>query len=64
MLYFSALTRHDFAHNCDRRRTDPHVHLRSGRWYRAQLKRHFHEVGLGFWLRRGAPFTLWELESR
>ena len=63
VLYFSALTRHDFAHNCDRRRTDPDVHLRSGRWYRQRLTRKFREAGLGFWLRRGAPFTLWELES-
>ena len=63
VLYFSALTRLDFAHNCDRRRTDPDVHLRSGRWYRQRLTRKFREAGLGFWLRRGAPFTLWELES-
>jgi 2-polyprenyl-3-methyl-5-hydroxy-6-metoxy-1,4-benzoquinol methylase len=62
-LYFSALTRGDFARNCDRRRTDPDVHLRSSRWYRTRLVRHFREAGLGFWLRRGAPLTLWELES-
>ncbi len=63
-LYFSALTRGDFARNADRERTDADVHLRSARWYRARLKRHFREAGLGFWLRRGAPLTLWELESR
>jgi SAM-dependent methyltransferase len=62
-LYFSALTRHDFRHNCDLRRTDPHVHLRSAHWYRAQLTPRFREAGLGLWLRRGAPLTLWELES-
>jgi SAM-dependent methyltransferase len=62
-LYFSALTRGDLARNCDRERTDADVHLRSGRWYRARLRRHFRAAGLGFWLRRGAPLTLWELEA-
>jgi 2-polyprenyl-3-methyl-5-hydroxy-6-metoxy-1,4-benzoquinol methylase len=64
MLYFSALTRGDFERNCDRARTDPEVHLRSARWYRTRLARHFREAGLGLWLRRGAPLTLWELESQ
>lgn len=63
-LYFSALTRADLARNCDRARTDADVHLRSARWYRTRLGRRFREAGLGFWLRRGAPLTLWELESR
>jgi 2-polyprenyl-3-methyl-5-hydroxy-6-metoxy-1,4-benzoquinol methylase len=63
VLYFSALTRLDYRHNCDRSRTDAAVHLRSARWYRARLARQFQELGLGFWLRRGAPLTLWELES-
>jgi SAM-dependent methyltransferase len=62
-LYFSALTSGDLARNADRRRTDADVHLRSARWYRSRLARHFREAGLGFWLRRGAPLTLWELES-
>jgi SAM-dependent methyltransferase len=64
VLYFSALTRADYEKNCDRTRTDVEVHLRSGRWYRAQLTRRFREAGLGFWLRRGAPLTLWELEAK
>ena len=63
-LYFSALTRGDFARNADRERTDADVHLRSVRWYRRRLERHFREAGLGLWLRRGAALTLWELESR
>jgi SAM-dependent methyltransferase len=62
-LYFSALTRYDLRHNADPARTDAHVHLRSAEWYRRQLRRHFREAGLGFWLRRGAPLTLWELET-
>ncbi len=63
VLYFSALTRRDWQMNCDRSRTDSEVHLRAAQWYRTRLRRHFREVGAGFWLRRGAPLTVWELES-
>ena len=62
-LYFSALTRRDWEWNCDPTRTDSNVHLRAGNWYRLRLQRNFREVGAGFWLRRGSPLTLWELES-
>jgi SAM-dependent methyltransferase len=64
VLYFTALTRHDYEHNCDQARTDAGVYLRSAHWYRARLRRQFSEAGLGFWLRRRAPITLWELESK
>jgi SAM-dependent methyltransferase len=64
VLYFTALTRYDYEQNCDTERTDADVHLRSAHWYRTRLRRQFREAGLGFWLRRGAPLTLWELESR
>jgi SAM-dependent methyltransferase len=63
VLFFTALTRVDWEHNCDRSRTDPDVHLRSAQWYRSRLKTSFREAGAGFWLRRGAPFTAWDLES-
>ena len=63
VLYFSALTRYDLKYNADPERTDSNVHLRSAHWYRTRLQRQFREAGLGFWLRRGAPLTLWELES-
>jgi len=63
VLYFGALTSTDWRRNCDRRRTDSEVHMREGSWYRARLRRQFHEVGAGFWLRRGAPLTVWELET-
>ncbi len=63
VLYFTALTRADWEHNCDRSRTDSNVHLRSAQWYRSHLGRGFREVGAGFWIRRGAPLTTWELES-
>jgi 2-polyprenyl-3-methyl-5-hydroxy-6-metoxy-1,4-benzoquinol methylase len=63
VLYFSALTRMDWEWNCDPERTDSDVHLRSARWYRARLRRNFREAGAGFWLRRGALVTAWELET-
>ena len=63
ILYFSALTKLDWEFNCDTGRTDSDVHLRSGLWYRKHLRRNFSEAGAGFWLRKGAPVTLWELES-
>jgi SAM-dependent methyltransferase len=63
VLYFSALTRYDLKHNADLARTDANVHLRSAHWYRSRLRRQFSEAGLGFWVRRGAPLTLWELET-
>lgn len=62
-LYFSALTREDWRMNCDRTRTDRDVRLRDGEWYRSRLRRAFRAVGAGFWLRRGAPVVLWELET-
>jgi SAM-dependent methyltransferase len=63
LLYFGVLTATDWRHNCDRRRTDAAVHLREGSWYRTRLQRNFREIGAGFWLRRGAPLTVWELET-
>lgn len=63
ILYFSALTKLDWEANCDTQRTDSNVHLRTGDWYRKRLRQHFSEAGAGFWLRKGAPLTLWELES-
>lgn len=63
VLYVTALTRHDWLENCDQRRTDPDVHLRSGDWYRSRLLKAFRPVGAGFWIRRGAPLVTWEMES-
>ncbi len=62
VLYFSALTQADWRDNCDRRRTDPNVHKRPAEWYRVRLRRSFREIGAGFWIRRGAPLIVWELE--
>jgi len=63
ILYFTALTSEDWAGNCDQRRTDSNVHLRMAAWYRTRLRRKFREIGAGFWIRRGAPFVVWSLES-
>jgi len=62
-LYFTVLTRQDWLHNCDRKRTDADVHLRSAAWYRARLRRDFREIGAAFWIARHAPLTIWELET-
>lgn len=63
LLYFSALTLSDWRVNCDRRRTDSNVRLRTGEWYRRRLARAFRPIGAGFWVRRGAPLVVWELET-
>jgi SAM-dependent methyltransferase len=63
ILYFTALTRADWEHNCDRSRTDSNVQLRNAQWYRTRLRRSFREMGAGFWLKRDSPLTIWELES-
>ena len=63
VLFFSALTRRDWRENADQRRTDPAVTMRTAEWYRTRLRRHFRQIGAGFWIRRGAPLVTWELES-
>ncbi len=62
-LYVSALTREDWRNNCDRSRTDPDVHLRSGLWYRSRLRRKFRYLGFGVWLRRDVTAILWDMEG-
>jgi len=63
LLYFTALTSEDWRDNCDQRRTDPNVHLRSAGWYRTRLRRRFRELGCGFWMQRDAPYVVWSLEA-
>jgi SAM-dependent methyltransferase len=63
VLYLSALTERDWRENCDRTRTDRDVNLRDAAWYGKRLRRNFHAVGAGFWIRRGAPLTPWEMET-
>jgi len=63
LLYISALTARDWRENCDRTRTDRNVHLREVAWYGQRLRRWFRPSGVGFWIRRGAPLTAWEMET-
>jgi 2-polyprenyl-3-methyl-5-hydroxy-6-metoxy-1,4-benzoquinol methylase len=63
-VYVSALTREDWRANCDRARTDRAVHLRSGDWYRARLRKHFRYLGFGVWLRKDVTAILWDMERR
>jgi SAM-dependent methyltransferase len=63
VLYLSALTARDWRENCDRTRTDRDVFLRDAGWYGARLRRSFRPAGVGFWVRRGAPLTTWEMET-
>lgn len=63
VLYVTALTRRDWFENCDQRRTDPDVYLRTGSWYRRRLQVDFRPIGAGFWIRRGAPLVTWEMEQ-
>jgi hypothetical protein len=63
VLYVTALTKLDWLENCDQRRTDPDVHLRTGDWYRRRLLKSFRPVGVGLWIRRGAPLVTWDMES-
>ena len=63
LLYFGVLTREDWQQNCDQSRTDPAVSLRGGAWYRRELSKNFRHLGAGFWLRRGCPITVWEMDT-
>ncbi len=64
MLYFTALTKKDWEENCDQSRTDaqrPSANRRVvSAWTAAPT---FSDLGSGFWLRRGVPLTVWDLES-
>ena len=63
VLYLSALTTRDWRENCDRTRTDRNVFLRDAKWYSTRLRKDFRPSGVGFWVRRGAPLTTWEMET-
>jgi SAM-dependent methyltransferase len=62
-LYLEALTRLDWEENCDRRTTDGAVHLRTGAWYRRQLRPHFVSCGGGVFVHRDAGVSRFELEG-
>lgn len=63
LLYFMALTREDWAENCDQSRTDNAVHMRPARWYRNHLAPHFQRLGSGVWVARRAGIPLFALDG-
>jgi len=62
-LYFGTLTLED-RELCDPVRTDTDVYLRSNRWYRRRLGRHFEAVGGGLWLKKPIQAFIWTLDRR
>ena len=62
-LFFGALTVED-RNLCDPVRTDTDVYLRSNRWYRRRLGRHFEPVGGGLWLNKPVRAFIWTLDRR
>jgi len=61
-LYLEILTAEDWKRNCNQEKTDGHVHLRSGSWYRKRLRPSFRNCGGGLFLAKGSPVVLYELE--
>ncbi len=61
-LYLEALTREDWETNCDRNLTDGNVKLRSAKWYRTRLSKHFINCGGGLFVNRETAPTFFELE--
>ena len=62
-LAFGVMTTEDWRENCDRRRTDSAVHMRSARWYRRRLARAFVNLGGGLYLKRPVRVPLWALDT-
>lgn len=62
-LYFHAPTQRDWAENVDPSGTDGAVHLRSGAWYRRELRKYFVHAGFGMYVRDRVSFAQWELEE-
>ena len=64
VLYLSALTAARLARElrplAHRSRRAP---ARRSEWYGARLRRWFRPSGAGFWIRRGAPLSTWEMET-
>jgi 2-polyprenyl-3-methyl-5-hydroxy-6-metoxy-1,4-benzoquinol methylase len=63
VLYFGVLTQEDWDENCVQSQTDANSILRPDAWYRRELSRAFLPLGLGLWVSRQTPVSLWSLES-
>jgi SAM-dependent methyltransferase len=62
-VYVHVPTKKDWRMSVDPEGTDTNVHIRSGAWYKKQLRRHFVHVGQGVHVRHGLAFVQWELEE-
>lgn len=62
-LYLHVPTKQDFAERMDPSGTDTRVHLRTGKWYRDRLGKHFTHAGFGIHVKNDVPIGRWELES-
>ena len=62
-LYLEALTREDWAENCDRERTDGAVYLRPASFYRKRLRGAFTSAGGGIFVHERSPAVLYALEA-
>jgi SAM-dependent methyltransferase len=62
LLYLEVLTRRDVQEVADLERSDTNVHLRTGAWYRQQLKKNFILLGCGLFCARSAGALFYEME--
>lgn len=62
-LYLHVPTTKDFRDVVDRAASDVQVHIRSAAWYRQRLSKNFIHTGNGVHVRRGVPFSQWELQT-
>ena len=62
LLYLEVVTKGDLP-ILDLEKSDTRMDLRTGRWYRTRLGRHFFQVGAGLWASRRSPVQLFELEA-
>ena len=62
-LYLHVPTLADFRERMDPSGTDIEVKLRSGAWYRRELRKHFVHAGFGLYIKNDVPVAQWELEG-
>lgn len=62
LVFFEVLTEADLADRADQERTDTHVQIRSGAFYREAFSRHFVAVGAGLYWPKDYELPFWELD--
>ena len=63
ILFFEVPTKTDLRHNVDRDVTDFEIFVRSGLWYRNELKKYFQQAGAGLLVAKTSTIVLYELEG-